>query len=141
MARNMTLRLSGSGRSEKKLMKFMTWFSVYGLVKQAIQDVIAPEIQALRGDIRAIDTRIDGLKKRFDQRFDGIDKRFGQVDKRFDQMDVRFDLMDRRQDQFDRRMEQMETLFRTTDQRWHVAIDIHERLATVEAKLERLQSS
>ena len=110
----------------------MTWFSVYGSAKQAIEDVIAPEIQALRGDIRAIDARIDGLEKRFDQRFD-------QVDKRFDQMDVRFDLMERRQDQFDRRMEQLETPFRSTDPRWHVAIDIHERLATVEAKLDRLQ--
>ncbi len=106
-------------------MTFMTWFSVYGSVKQAIQDVIAPEIQALRGDIHAIDARFDGLERRFDQRFD--------------QMDVRFDLMERRQDQFDRRMEQLETLFRSTDQRWHVAIDIHERLATVEAKLDRLQ--
>ena len=64
-----------------KLMTFLTWFNVYGSVKQAIQDVIGPKIQDLRGDIRAIDARIDGLEKRFDQRFADIDKQFDQMER------------------------------------------------------------
>ena len=119
-------------------MAFMTWFSVYGSVKQAVQDVVAPEIQALRGDIRAVNARVDNLEKRFDARFEQIDRRFEQVDKRFEQVEKRFDQLERRMDQFDRRLEQLEMLFRSADQRWNTAIDIHERLAIVEAKLERL---
>ena len=113
-------------------MAFMTWFSVYGSVKQAIQDVVGAEIQTLRGDIKAVNARIDGLEKRFEAGFEQIDRRFEQVDKRFDQLG-------RRMDQFDRRLDQLEMLFRSADQRWNTAIDIHERLAIVEAKLERLQ--
>jgi len=43
---------------------FLAWLNIYQSLKQAIQDVIAPEMQQL------------------DKQFDAIDKRFESVDKR-----------------------------------------------------------
>ena len=47
---------------------------VYDQIKQAFQDVIAPELQALRGDVRVLDQKIDSL----DQKIDGVDHRLGE---------------------------------------------------------------
>ena len=44
---------------------------VYDQVKRAFQDIIAPELSALRGDIHVLDQKIVGL----DQKIDGADAR------------------------------------------------------------------
>lgn len=36
--------------------------SVYEQVKQALQDVVAPELKAIQVEIRRLDSRIDSLK-------------------------------------------------------------------------------
>jgi len=46
---------------------------VYDQINTAFQDIIAPELHAIRGDIRALDQRIVGL----DQKLDGVDARLG----------------------------------------------------------------
>ena len=35
----------------------MAWFGVYGSVRQAIQDLVAPEIQKLHGEIKKLEGR------------------------------------------------------------------------------------
>ena len=40
----------------------MWTMGVYDQVKKAFQDIIAPELHAIRGDIRVLDERISGLK-------------------------------------------------------------------------------
>lgn len=44
---------------------------VYDQIKTAFQDIIAPELQALRGEIRRLDQRIESL----DQEIDAVDAR------------------------------------------------------------------
>jgi hypothetical protein len=44
---------------------------VYDQVTKAYQDIVAPEVHSLRGDIRLLDQRVVGL----DQKIDGIDVR------------------------------------------------------------------
>ena len=44
---------------------------VYDQIKTAFQDIIAPELHVLRGDIRVLDQRVVSL----DQKIDGVDAR------------------------------------------------------------------
>src|SRR5881398_2743491 len=122
------------GRQLKIGVTFLAWLNIYQNLKQAIQDVIAPEMQQLRGDIKAlsaetaavrqeltlfqtvvnrqfdaIDKRFDALKDDIDKRFDAVDKRFDAVDKRFDAaggaVHTRFEAVDRRLDGIDKRID------------------------------------
>jgi vacuolar-type H+-ATPase subunit I/STV1 len=84
----------------KAKSKSMTTDIVTG-VRQAIQDLVAPEIRQLQGNIAALDARISALEKiqdakfnelsaRFDARFSEVDGRFNQIDARFSEVNARF---------------------------------------------------
>jgi hypothetical protein len=61
---------------------------VYDQIKKAFQDIIAPELHTLRGEIRLLDQKIDGVDvkvtsmkaellaeiRRLDVRIDGVDR-------------------------------------------------------------------
>ena len=49
----------------------MARMGVYDQIKSAFQDIIAPELHALRGEIRLVDQKLVGL----DQKIDGVDTR------------------------------------------------------------------
>jgi hypothetical protein len=48
----------------------MAAMGVYDQIKKAFQDLVAPELHAIRGDIRVLDQKLHGL----DQKIDGIDR-------------------------------------------------------------------
>lgn len=55
--------------------------AVYDQVKRALQDVVAPELSAIRGEIRRLDEKIDSTKnellaeiKRVDSRMEGLER-------------------------------------------------------------------
>ncbi|MBE7444691.1 MAG: hypothetical protein HS132_05375 [Planctomycetia bacterium] len=88
--------------------------SVYEQVKQALQDVVAPELKSIQVEIRRlddkIDTKIESLKteiKRLDDKVENLDKR---LSSKIDSLDDKID----------------------------TAIQIRERLASLEAKLASL---
>lgn len=89
--------------------------SVYEQVKQALQDVVAPELKSIQVEIRRlddkIDTKIESLKteiKRLDDKVENLDKR---LSSKIDSLDNKID----------------------------TAIEIRERLAFLEAKLASLE--
>ena len=84
----------------------MNSMGVYDQVKAAFQDIIAPELHAVRGDIRVLDQRIVGL----DQKIDSLRHELVLGIRR---LDARIDGVDRE--------------LRT-------AIDVRERLAALEAR-------
>lgn len=49
---------------------------VYDQVKQALQDFLAPELQALKAEIRRLDEKIDSLRSEMDARFSALDEKF-----------------------------------------------------------------
>jgi hypothetical protein len=111
------------GRQLKIGVTFLAWLNIYQNLKQAVQDVIAPEIQQLRGDIKAQNGEIKALSVEIGalrQRMDGFEKRIDLFENRMDQ---RFDAVDRRFDAIDRE--------------WPRALDIYTRLAALEARLEK----
>ncbi len=87
----------------------MAWLNIYQNMKQAIQDVIAPEMQQIRGDIRALSARMDSLEKSIDARFDSVDPRFDEFGKLTDQLAYEF----------------------------RMSLDVRERLAALEARFEK----
>src|SRR5439155_19103562 len=79
----------------------MTAVGVYDQIKKAFQDVIAPELHALRGDIRVIDSRIAGL----DQKIDGVDQKLSQKIDAVDQkLSQKIDGLDQKIDGVDARL-------------------------------------
>jgi len=147
------------GRQLKIGVTFLAWLNIYQNLKQAIQDVIAPEMQQLRGDIKALSAETAAVRQELtlfqtvvNRQFDTIDKRFDAVDKRFDAVDKRFDaLKDDIDKRFDAAGDAVHTRFEAMDRRldgidkridglaadWRVSLDVHERLAAIEARLEK----
>jgi len=60
----------------------MTAVGVYDQIKSAFQDIIAPELHALRGDIRVLDQKIDGVDSRLTTKIAGLDQKLDGVDSR-----------------------------------------------------------
>jgi|SRR5213592_4315403 len=102
----------------------MSAVGVYDQIKKAFQDIVAPELHALRGDIRVLDQRIVGL----DQKIDGVDARLAtKIDGlRSETVSMKAELLAEIR-RLDTRMDGMDRELRT-------AIDIRERLAALEAR-------
>ncbi len=88
--------------------------SIYESVKKALQDIVAPELRAIEGKFEAVRAEI----KRLDEKIDGLDKRIDSVDKRIDSLRSEFSVR-----------------FESLEREISRAIDIHERLAALEAKI------
>jgi hypothetical protein len=94
----------------------MTPMGVYDQIKTAFPDIIAPELRALRGDLRLLDEKIDGL----DQKIDAVDARLtGKIDA------VRNERI--------AEIRRVDTRIEGVDRELRTAIDIRERLAALEA--------
>ncbi len=95
----------------------MTAMGVYDQIKKAFQDIIAPELHALRGDIRLLDQKIDGL----DQKIDAVDAR----------LTVKIDSV---RNEMIAEIRRVDTRIEGVDRELRTAIDIRERLAALEAR-------
>ena len=84
----------------------MPTMGVYDQIKTAFQDIIAPELHALRGDIHLLDRKIDALRTEFTVEIRRVDTRIDGVNTRIDGL----------------------------DRELRTAIDIRERLAALEAR-------
>ncbi len=69
---------------------------VYDQVKQALQDVVAPEIKALQGEIRRLDEKIDAGLKRLDEKIDSFRAEFSIEIRRLDEkIDIAIQIRER----------------------------------------------
>ena len=60
--------------------------SVYDDVKKALQDFLAPEIQEIKGEMKAINARLDGMEKLAEIRFAAIMRELA-VDRRLERLE------------------------------------------------------
>src|SRR5213080_4111635 len=113
----------------------MSAVGVYDQIEKAFQDIVAPELHALRGDIRVLDQRIVGLDQKIDrvdqrlsEKIDGVDARLAtKIDGlRSETVSMKAELLAEIR-RLDTRMDGMDRELRT-------AIDIRERLAALEAR-------
>lgn len=65
---------------------------VYDQIKSAFQDIIAPELHAIRSDIQRLDQKIDGADARLNTKLDGLKAELLSEIRR---LDARIDAIDR----------------------------------------------
>ena len=118
----------------------MALFNVYDSVKKAIQDIVSPEIEGLKGQIQAVHSEIRRLDEKFTteiRRLDEkIDSRNNKVLSEIRRLDEKMTTEIRRLggkiDALDRRLNEKIDML---DKKLDLAIQIHDRPARVEAKL------
>jgi len=106
----------------------MKRMGIYDQIESAFQDLIAPELHAIRGDIHRLDQKIDGVDSRLTTKIDsGIGSLRTEVGSlRTEMNSMKGELVaEIRRD--DARIDRMKRELRT-------AIDIRERLAALEAR-------
>lgn len=119
--------------------------SVYEEVKQALQDIVAPELKALQVEIRRLDEKIDSLDGKLSTRMDSLDKslntRIDSLDKslnaRMDSLDYKIDSLDEKLNgRMDSLKAEITTEIKRLDEKIDIAIQIRERLAAIEGRFE-----
>jgi hypothetical protein len=95
----------------------MMRMGVYDQIKAALQDLVAPEMQAIRADIRRLDQKIDDVDGRLTIKIDSLQAQTASMKNELISEIRRVDV----------RIDGMEREVRT-------AIDIRERLAALEAR-------
>ena len=104
----MTSRNPTQGRQRIHLgVTTLAWLNVYQNLKQIIQDAIAPEIQSIKGDIKALEVQIHGLATEV--------------------AGLRMELHSFQ--------EHTEKRFEEQNRQWELAMDVRERLAALEAHI------
>ena len=109
----------------------MTAVGVYDQIKTAFQDIIAPELHALRGDIRVLDQTIVVLDHKIvglDQKLDGVDARLTvKIDGlRAETASMKGELL--------AEIRRLDARIDGVDRELRTAIEIRERLAALEAR-------
>jgi predicted nucleic acid-binding Zn-ribbon protein len=107
---------------------------VYEEVKQALQDIVAPELKALQVEIRRLDEKIDSLDGKLSARMDSLDK---SLNARMDTLDYKIDSLDKSLNgRIDSLKAEITTEIKRLDEKIDIAIQIRERLAAIEGRFE-----
>jgi peptidoglycan hydrolase CwlO-like protein len=107
---------------------------VYEEVKQALQDIVAPELKALQVEIRRLDEKIDSLDGKLSTRMDSLDK---SLNARMDSLDYKIDSLDKSLNgRIDSLKAEITTEIKRLDEKIDIAIQIRERLAAIEGRFE-----
>src|SRR5204862_5680900 len=105
---SMTSKKPAQGRRRVHLgVTTLAWLNLYQNLKRIIQDAIAPEIQSIKGDIKSLETQIIGLRAEVVELRTEVHYLEARVEKRFEEQSRRFEL----------------------------AMEVRERLASLEAQL------
>jgi uncharacterized protein Yka (UPF0111/DUF47 family) len=113
----------------------MPAMGVYEQIKKAFQDVIAPEIHELHGEIRRLDQKIDGVDARLNIKLGSLDNRIDNMDQRLTiKIDgLRAEMVSELR-RVDNSIAAVHTRIDGLDREVRTAIDIRERLAALEAR-------
>src|SRR6266581_3536105 len=112
---------------------------VYDQIKTAFQDIVAPELHAIRGDIRVLDQRIVGVDESLGAKIDSVDARLtvqiSALDEKIDGLDDRvITRIDSLRNEVISEIGRLDARIDGVDRELRAAIDIRERLAALEAR-------
>src|SRR5262245_65513 len=106
----------------------MVRMGVYDQIKKAFQDVVAPEIHELRGEIRRLDQKIENVDAR-------LTLKIGSLDEKIDNLDARLTTkIDSLRTEVVAELRRVDNRIDGLDREVRTAIDIRERLAALEAR-------
>jgi len=109
----------------------MTRVEIYDPMKAAIQDLVAPTLHELRGEIVAIRGELQAARadiKRVDAKIDNVDARLG------DKLDSLAAQMGHMRGELVAEIRRVDARIDGVDRELRTAIDIRERLAALEAR-------
>src|SRR6266542_5637274 len=117
----------------------MAGVGVYDQLKKVLQDVIAPDLHAMRADIRSLDQKIDGVDAKLTTKMDGLDARLttkiDALGDKVDDLDVRLtSKIDSLRTELVAEIRRVDVRIDGVDRELRTAIDIRERLAALEAR-------
>ena len=124
----------------------MAGVGVYDQLKKVLQDVIAPDLHAIRADMRSLDQKIDGVDAKLTTKMDGLDARLttkiDALGDKVDDLDVRLTtkIDSLRTETVSLKGELLAEIRRVdiridgVDRELRTAIDVRERLAALEAR-------
>ena len=98
-------------------------------VKQIIQDLIIPEFRTLSAEIKRLDEKIETGLKRIDEKIENVRSEF---EEKFKRLDEKIDNLDKR---LSSEINLLKEEFKFLREEPKIAIDIHERLSYLEAKI------
>jgi len=131
---------------------------VYEQVKQALQDILAPELQALKAEIKRLDERVESLRNELLAEIRGVDERLKstktellteirRVEGRVDALDEKFtgrlnaleekftERLNALDEKFTGRLDALNEKFEGLKHEVRTVLEIRERLAAVEARV------
>ena len=124
----------------------MAGVGVHDQLKKVLQDVIAPDLHAIRADMRSLDQKIDGVDAKLTTKMDGLDARLttkiDALGDKVDDLDVRLTtkIDSLRTETVSLKGELLAEIRRVdiridgVDRELRTAIDVRERLAVLEAR-------
>jgi hypothetical protein len=101
----------------------------YETIKQAFQDIIAPQLERINGEIAGLKTQIHSLEKRTEEGFISVRHEMGSLEKR---MEEGFASL---RNEMDSLRGEMRQGLAYSNKRVDEVLEIRERLAVLEAKL------
>ncbi|MCK4859415.1 MAG: hypothetical protein KAS87_02535 [Candidatus Omnitrophica bacterium] len=132
--------------------------TVYEEIKQGLQDIIAPELRSIQTEIKRLDDKMDSGFARLDEKIDtGLARLDGKIDSGFARLDEKIDTglarLDGKIDSGFARLDgkidsvhnelgfvrnELLSKIENLDDKLEIAMQIRERLASVEAKMGAL---
>lgn len=116
----------------------MAPMGVYDQVKKAFQDIVAPEIHALRGEIQRLDGRMTGLEGKLEGKIDGLDTKIGALDTKIGALDMKIGALDTKivsmKGELIAEIRRVDVRIDGVERELHTTTDIRERLAALEAR-------
>ena len=117
----------------------MAGMGVHDQLKKVLQDVIAPDLHAIRADMRSLDQKIDGVDAKLTTKMDGLDARLttkiDALGDKVDDVDVRLTTkIDSLRTELVAEIRRVDVRIDGVDRELRTAIDIRERLAALEAR-------
>ena len=109
-------------------------------IKQLFQDFIALQLEAIRGDIRALNSRIDALDMKFDARINALDMKIDALEMKFD---AKFDGLDMKVESYHREVlsesRRIDSIFSSDFVRLEQKVDL--KTALLETKIGALETT
>jgi len=109
---------------------------VYDQVKQALQDILAPELQGIKGELRRLDERISAVEAKIEgtkhELLAEIKRLEEKTEARFGEMEAKLSALD---EKFESRFRELDSKFEGLRHEVRTVLEIRERLAALEAKV------
>ena len=109
---------------------------VYDQVKQALQDILAPELQGIKGELRRLDERISAVESKIEgtkhELLAEIKRLEEKTEARFGEMEAKLSALD---EKFESRFRELDSKFEGLRHEVRTVLEIRERLAALEAKV------